>query len=723
RLFEFAVVVAAGPPESIYRHTKLVTLKPKYIIENQTGLAMRVKQLGTRDPPVWSHGSRASGGFAHVLDPGQRSAVYWDDAEKPRELIVQPLAPGGGGEEWAWSGGFPIPETEWYFGLRIRHRRGGRRYLNIPANVTVGGSGCVQVTLKALGSVPPYRIENRCKDVDLVFIQLPLVFRPNSRHFMDRLSPGQVMAYAWDQPMLMNKLRVQARVVGRASESRTADYAPDQLGDAPVLMLPTHGGAAERASAEGRLSRTLSAEVPDVVKQKLVSLLAAEFSKKVYVSVYADGPTRVLRFSDEKNTSSLEQYHVILDLTARLKQVETQLREVSASFARLNGMAGAHALDLYGRTTADEGAAPARRTDLVRRASKRVPLSSALGPGPHPLLAHAAGRHVQAAGGHGGCGTGVEGAPSGVPETVLKGVVPLPPPHPDSSNPRVRRKEPEASGLLPWEKLLPSRPGPSRGSPETLNRRFRSSVTVWKEDALDQVEVHAAGDGDAEVQHGAQALAQRVDALQDDHAGGGDLHAPRSHAPALLEVVDGDLRCAAGTQLPSMTLLPSLYMSMLSTTLSGMKDWILAEKAVLPDPEGPARPTRMVSRFWEQSSWMARTTMKDPFSKLSRPSRGLMVYRERPSPDLYFTSSSWSFSKAWGIRGAGAAWDGALQGNAGWCGTGRHSAQQQLLCAAFLHIITFFSRDMGVRASPARDPFRTMSMAGSNSKYEIASEE
>lgn len=177
------------------------------------------------------------------------------------------------------------------------------------------------------------------------------------------------------------------------------------------------------------------------------------------------------------------------------------------------------------------------------------------------------------------------------------------------------------------------------------------------------------------------------------------------------------------SKLPSMTLLPSLYMSMLSTTLSGMKDWILAEKAVLPDPEGPARPTRMVSRFWEQSSWMARTTMKDPFSKLSRPSRGLMVYRERPSPDLYFTSSSWSFSKAWGIRGAGAAWDGALQGNAGWCGTGRHSAQQQLLCAAFLHIITFFSRDMGVRASPARDPFRTMSMAGSNSKYEIASEE
>ncbi len=41
------------------------------------------------------------------------------------------------------------------------------------------------------------------------------------------------------------------------------------------------------------------------------------------MTVYADGPTRVLRFSDEKNVSSLEQQHFILDLAARLKQVIT----------------------------------------------------------------------------------------------------------------------------------------------------------------------------------------------------------------------------------------------------------------------------------------------------------------------------------------------------------------------------------------------------------------
>ena len=42
---------------------------------------------------------------------------------------------------------------------------------------------------------------------------------------------------------------------------------------------------------------------------------------QVYVTVFADGPTRVLRFSDDKNVSSLEAQNIILDLAARLKQV------------------------------------------------------------------------------------------------------------------------------------------------------------------------------------------------------------------------------------------------------------------------------------------------------------------------------------------------------------------------------------------------------------------
>ena len=45
------------------------------------------------------------------------------------------------------------------------------------------------------------------------------------------------------------------------------------------------------------------------------------YDMQVYVSVYADGPTRVLRFADEKSTALLEAEQSILDLAARLKQV------------------------------------------------------------------------------------------------------------------------------------------------------------------------------------------------------------------------------------------------------------------------------------------------------------------------------------------------------------------------------------------------------------------
>lgn len=42
---------------------------------------------------------------------------------------------------------------------------------------------------------------------------------------------------------------------------------------------------------------------------------------QVYVTVYSDGPTRVLRLSDEPNITSKEAEQTVLDLAARLQQV------------------------------------------------------------------------------------------------------------------------------------------------------------------------------------------------------------------------------------------------------------------------------------------------------------------------------------------------------------------------------------------------------------------
>lgn len=350
RSFEFAVDVSAAPRNSLFRNTKLVNLKPKYIIENQTGISLDVKQVGTADPSdPPAHLGEGHRRFARSLPHGSRAAVYWDDRELPKEITIRPRLENEDPGSWNWSGSFPVPDTEWYFGLRVRHKVSQRRYINIPVNVTVGSSGSIQVTLKSPASVPPYRIENLCKDVQLFFVQVPLVFRTEGNQYVDFLNPRETMPYAWDEPTLLPKLRVQAKISGR-QESRVADYSLDVLGDATTLLLPTQEEKEENSA--NRLYRSLSNEMSEELKQKLVSLLAAEFSKKVHATVFADGPTRVLRFSDDKNVSSTEHKHVVLDLAFRLKQIGNQLRDVNSQFARLGGVQGHQYfanLDLYGR--------------------------------------------------------------------------------------------------------------------------------------------------------------------------------------------------------------------------------------------------------------------------------------------------------------------------------------------------------------------------------------
>ena len=49
RQYEFAVEVIAGPPNSVFRHTKVVTVKSKFMVENQTGMPIEIKQVGTPD--------------------------------------------------------------------------------------------------------------------------------------------------------------------------------------------------------------------------------------------------------------------------------------------------------------------------------------------------------------------------------------------------------------------------------------------------------------------------------------------------------------------------------------------------------------------------------------------------------------------------------------------------------------------------------------------------
>lgn len=68
------------------------------------------------------------------------------------------------------------------------------------------------------------------------------------------------------------------------------------------------------------------AHVPAELRARVAALLAAQSSRRVYVTVLADGPTRVLRLSDVRARGDADSEQSILDLAARLRQVTDMWR-------------------------------------------------------------------------------------------------------------------------------------------------------------------------------------------------------------------------------------------------------------------------------------------------------------------------------------------------------------------------------------------------------------
>ncbi|KAL0018632.1 hypothetical protein WJX77_009530 [Trebouxia sp. C0004] len=319
------------------------------------------------------YGSTAHGRCARRLEVNERCAIHWDDAALSHELMVRPAGVCNN-DTWHWSGGFKLTDREEYYGLRVRQEKDPAIAINIPVNTTVGPSGSLLVTFKSRLSVPPYRIENMSSDVVIFFAQRSVAHQRSKWNWLTPAPGGNKMAYAWDEPIQDHSMTIRARVKGRLGQSQVAYYNLDRLGVQHALHLPSMEST---PGSSGNINRfqTLQDSMPDMpddVKQRLTSLLAAEFSKKVYVSVYADGPTRVLRFADEKSTALLEAEQSILDLAARLKQVEREVKDVNSKFARLRGMPNAHSLDLYGRSFSLTPTPEASRPNMRIRRSGRT---------------------------------------------------------------------------------------------------------------------------------------------------------------------------------------------------------------------------------------------------------------------------------------------------------------------------------------------------------------
>ena len=72
--------------------------------------------------------------------------------------------------------------------------------------------GCVLITFKSRLSVPPYRIENKTKDVMIYFAQAGVAGDRERWNWLRPTAGGCALPYAWDEPKLSHKMQVQVRL-------------------------------------------------------------------------------------------------------------------------------------------------------------------------------------------------------------------------------------------------------------------------------------------------------------------------------------------------------------------------------------------------------------------------------------------------------------------------------------------------------------------------------
>jgi hypothetical protein len=92
RLFEFAAEVWAAPAEGLFRSTKVISIKSKWILVNDTGMVLEYKQRGTPDATHPGYASYGEGRrFAGLLQPQERCG---GGAACVARVSVLPCTPG-----------------------------------------------------------------------------------------------------------------------------------------------------------------------------------------------------------------------------------------------------------------------------------------------------------------------------------------------------------------------------------------------------------------------------------------------------------------------------------------------------------------------------------------------------------------------------------------------------------------------------------------------------
>ncbi len=78
----------------------MLTISSKYVLENQTGVPIEVKQRGAPDAALAGDSVVGGAGPTRRLGIGERAALHWEEADLPRMLVMRPFQ-ADGSSTWA----------------------------------------------------------------------------------------------------------------------------------------------------------------------------------------------------------------------------------------------------------------------------------------------------------------------------------------------------------------------------------------------------------------------------------------------------------------------------------------------------------------------------------------------------------------------------------------------------------------------------------------------
>eukprot|EP00884_Botryococcus_braunii_P017936 jgi/Botrbrau1/4826/Bobra.0325s0040.1 len=325
--YDFAMDAAVGP--SIYHQTKVVTISPRYIILNGTAEPL---QYGQRDGKhVWE------------ISPNVQAPFYWEAANGKQEMCIRPTR-----DKWRWSGAFEVEQIG-DFGVRVTSPNGHTHRI-LTVSVSPYGAS-FQITLRGEKGQPPYRIDNRCENIKIRFQQ-----RDIWPDVWELVSPGQSQEYAWDEILLPHRLRVVFDTEGTPFTDATVhEYNLDIIRVHPLVKLRRVARIGKRGG--GTMGRALSVKaIGGMVGRSAASPGTGpggqpDFdTRNIYVAVHADGPTRILCFSEtrlEYSTGTIEEQQDVL--ASQLKGTYNRLQEIDRAVAGLQHVEPDRRMSLGGR--------------------------------------------------------------------------------------------------------------------------------------------------------------------------------------------------------------------------------------------------------------------------------------------------------------------------------------------------------------------------------------